>query len=78
MILSAIDRDGNYTLAVIADDHVRPKKSMYGVDYKSVALLKIGAITIPWPEGMTAEEALLKWRSTLTFVLPRFPEEQNG
>lgn len=57
MITSQVDRENNYTMVAFSGTlPVRPTK------YASVNFLMLGEITVPWPEGMTAEQALMEWK----------------
>jgi hypothetical protein len=50
-----LDRDNHYTCAVLEVEY--PKQP-----YASVSLLKVGSTVIPWPKGMSAEDALWEWK----------------
>ena len=56
MTVAHIDSQSTYT-AIYATSLPRPEK------HKVVNLLSIEGVTIPWPEGMTAAEALIEWKS---------------
>lgn len=56
-INAEIDRDGNYT-SVVLPNTPRPKEYSRGIN-----LMRVGDTVIPWPPDMTAEQALLAWRT---------------
>lgn len=53
-----VDGETNYIEIAVTGELKRPEKK-----YKSVSLLEIGAIRIPWPEDLTAEQALMEWKT---------------